>query len=50
MAIGDATRTKGTSSARPIDFALPDHAGGTYRLSDALRQGTVGVVFYRGDW
>lgn len=35
---------------RPTDFELPDHAGGTFRLSTALREGTVVVVFYRGDW
>lgn len=36
--------------ARPINFALADHAGGTFRLSTALREGTVVVLFYRGDW
>lgn len=36
--------------ARPIDFTLPDHAGGSFRLSDALRERTVVVLFYRGDW
>lgn len=36
--------------ARPIDFALPDHAGGTFQLSTALREQTVVVLFYRGDW
>jgi len=35
---------------RPIDLALPDQAGGTFRLSDALRDRTVVVLFYRGDW
>lgn len=35
--------------ARPIDFALP-HAGGTFQLSTALREHTVVVLFYRGDW
>jgi peroxiredoxin len=35
---------------RPLDFALPDHAGGTYRLSAELAQRSVVVVFYRGDW
>ena len=36
--------------ARPIDFALPDHAGATFRLSATLRASTVVVLFYRGDW
>lgn len=35
---------------RPLDLALPDHTGRTFRLSDALREGTVVVLFYRGDW
>jgi peroxiredoxin len=38
------------AAMRPIDFALPDHAGGTYRLSDELATHSVVVVFYRGDW
>lgn len=36
--------------SRPIDFTLPDHAGGSFRLSDALRERTVVLLFYRGDW
>jgi peroxiredoxin len=36
--------------ARPLDFTLPDHAGRAWRLSDALREHTLAVVFYRGDW
>jgi len=39
-----------SASARPIDFALLDHAGGTFQLSTALREQTVVVLFYRGDW
>ena len=39
-----------TAVARPIDFALADQAGGTFRLSEALRERTVVVLFYRGDW
>lgn len=35
---------------RPIDFDLTDHAGGRFRLADALRERTVVVLFYRGDW
>jgi peroxiredoxin len=35
---------------RPIDFTLPDHAGSTFRLADALRERTVVALFYRGDW
>ncbi len=35
---------------RPVDFALPDHAGATFRLSEALRERTVALLFYRGDW
>ena len=35
---------------RPIDFTLPDHAGGRYHLGDELSQRSVIVVFYRGDW
>ena len=35
---------------RPIDFALLDHAGGSFRLSEALRERTVMILFYRGDW
>jgi len=33
-----------------VDFALPDHTVSTFRLSDALREGTVVLLFYRGDW
>jgi peroxiredoxin len=36
--------------ARPLDFALADHRGGTFRLSEALRERTTVVLFYRGDW
>jgi len=35
---------------RPSDFELPDHAGGSFRLSEALRGRTVVLIFYRGDW
>ncbi len=35
---------------RPIDFTLPDQAGGTFTLSEALRERTVVLLFYRGDW
>jgi len=35
---------------RPTDFALPDERGATYRLADRLREETVVVLFYRGDW
>lgn len=35
---------------RPIDFSLADHAGGTFRFSDALADRTVVLLFYRGDW
>ena len=35
---------------RPIDFELRDNSGGTFRLSDALREHTVVLLFYRGDW
>jgi len=35
---------------RPVDFDLPDAVGGRFRLSDALRERTIVVVFYRGDW
>ena len=35
---------------RPIDFALADHAGGSFHLSEALRERTVVLLFYRGDW
>lgn len=40
----------GSAAGRPIDFALPDHAGATFRLPDALRERTVVLLFYRGDW
>jgi peroxiredoxin len=36
--------------ARPVDFALPDQDGKPFRLSNALRERTVVVLFYRGDW
>ena len=36
--------------ARPTDFAFPDHAGVTFRLSMALREPAVVVLLYRGDW
>jgi len=32
------------------DFHLLDHAGHTWRLSDALNKGALALVFYRGDW
>jgi peroxiredoxin len=35
---------------RPLDFILPDHGGGSFRLADALRERTTIVLFYRGDW
>lgn len=31
-------------------FKLPAAGGGTFALSDALRQGAVVLVFYRGSW
>ena len=31
-------------------FALPAAGGGTFVLSDDLRQGAVVLVFYRGSW
>jgi peroxiredoxin len=33
-----------------MDFELHDQAGETFRLSDALREGAIVLVFYRGDW
>jgi peroxiredoxin len=32
------------------DFELPDSTGKLRRLSELLSQGTLVVVFYRGDW
>ncbi len=32
------------------DFELTDQAGQPWRLSDALRDSAVVLVFYRGDW
>lgn len=32
------------------DFELTDQAGNAWRLRDALHQGAVVLVFYRGDW
>ncbi len=32
------------------DFALPDHRGGTYRLSDRSGSGPLVLVFFRGHW
>lgn len=32
------------------EFEREDQAGGRFRLSDALREGAVALVFYRGDW
>jgi peroxiredoxin len=34
----------------PNDFALPDHRGGVFRLSDRLGCGHTIVIFYRGHW
>jgi hypothetical protein len=31
-------------------FKLPTAGGGTFVFSEALRQGTVVLVFYRGSW
>ena len=36
-------------ASTPIDFALPDQDGETYRLSEHLAQPML-VLFYRGDW
>jgi peroxiredoxin len=35
---------------RPIDLILPDERGASYRLADRLREETVVILFYRGDW
>jgi polyisoprenoid-binding protein YceI/peroxiredoxin len=35
---------------RAPDFTLPDAAGEKVRLSDALKDGPVVLVFYRGEW
>ena len=32
------------------DFTLTDQAGQPWQLSEALRDGAVVLVFYRGDW
>ncbi len=32
------------------DFTLPDQQGQPWRLEDALAQGKIVAVFYRGDW
>ena len=32
------------------DFRLTDQAGQPWQLSEALRDGAVVLVFYRGDW
>lgn len=32
------------------DFALDDHRGQRFRLSEALREGPVVTIFYRGGW
>lgn len=37
-------------SARFPDFELPDAQGRPWRLSTALADGPVVLVFYRGDW
>ena len=36
--------------SRPVDFALPDERDATYRLAERLRDETIVVIFYRGDW
>ncbi len=33
-----------------VDFELADQSGRRFRLADALREGAVVLVFYRGDW
>jgi len=35
---------------RAPDFELPNHLGGTTRLSEALAKGPVVLMFYRGFW
>jgi len=35
---------------RPLDLTLLDHSGGAFRLSEALGERSVVVLFYRGDW
>lgn len=32
------------------DFSLPANDGSTWRLTEALAQGPVLLIFYRGDW
>lgn len=32
------------------DFQLTDQAGNPWKLGDALKQGAVALVFFRGDW
>ena len=42
-----------TTIAHPVtapDFALPDHAGRTFRLSERRGVGPTVIVFYRGHW
>jgi peroxiredoxin len=36
--------------AAPVTLAVVNHEGRTFRLGDALREGAVLVVFYRGGW
>jgi hypothetical protein len=44
-------RRGGLASASIVyDFELDDQAGQRFRLSEALRDGAVVLVFYRGDW
>ena len=38
-----------TFDAAP-DFELPTHTGETQKLSDALAEGPVVLMFYRGFW
>lgn len=40
----------GDAAAHAPDFALPSHTGRVFTLRDALREGPVIVVFYRGQW
>lgn len=44
------TRTSVQVGQKAPDFELPNAAGGTTRLADALAKGPVVVTFYRGGW
>jgi hypothetical protein len=48
-AFGLAPKAPGIGEAHP-DFELPAHTGEPWKLKDALKNGPLVLIYYRGDW